>query len=280
MIVCADVRKNPRPAPRCDGVEWVGRGHAYYASYSNRELGVFVVAVGEFFSFRRNWHRDKRARRLVRQYQRTLDAILRAHSDLASCAVRCRRCGIRFLTHPRNAHRRDLRCEFGCREYHRQQLANARSKKHYRTDRGRRNKKHHNGKRSASGDVAESGVSPEVSPPDTIPADVDSFCSDISSAVKPASPPLPAPHPAPQIALEEPPAEDVQLMLDGFALNEATLVNSPMLPYLAMVASVLEGRLIRPEELLQALRRSLRQRSFDRLPRREYVLRFLNQHPP
>jgi len=47
-----------------------------------------------------------------------------------------------------------------------------------------------------------------------------------------------------------------------------------------MVASLLEGRRIRPAELLQTLRKSLRQRSFDTLPRREYVLRFLNQHPP
>jgi hypothetical protein len=53
-----------------------------------------------------------------------------------------------------------------------------------------------------------------------------------------------------------------------------------MLPYLAMVASVIEGRSIDAEELLYVLRRSMRQRSFDRLPRREYALRFLNQHPP
>jgi hypothetical protein len=72
----------------------------------------------------------------------------------------------------------------------------------------------------------------------------------------------------------------VKLALDGFTLREATLVNSPMLPYLAMVASVIEGRTIRCKELLQILRQSMRQRSFDRLPRREYVLRFLNQHPP
>jgi hypothetical protein len=47
-----------------------------------------------------------------------------------------------------------------------------------------------------------------------------------------------------------------------------------------MVASLLEGRTIGREELLGTLRKTLRQRSFDRLPRREYVLRFLNQHPP
>jgi hypothetical protein len=72
----------------------------------------------------------------------------------------------------------------------------------------------------------------------------------------------------------------VKLSLGGFTLDEATLVNSPLLPYLAMVASLLEGRTIRRAELLQTLRKSLRQRSFDSLPRREYVLRFLNQHPP
>ena len=73
---------------------------------------------------------------------------------------------------------------------------------------------------------------------------------------------------------------NAKLPLDGFTLDAATLVNSPMLPYLTMVASLIERRAIHCEELLQALLRSMRQRSFDRLPRREYVLRFLKQHPP
>jgi hypothetical protein len=71
-----------------------------------------------------------------------------------------------------------------------------------------------------------------------------------------------------------------KLTLDGFTLDETTLVASPLLPYLAMVTSVIEGRTIRADELLNVLLRSMRQRSFDRLPRREYVLRFLKQHPP
>ena len=69
-------------------------------------------------------------------------------------------------------------------------------------------------------------------------------------------------------------------MLEDFALDEATLVNSSMLSYLAMLVSVIEGCVISREDLLNTLRRSMRQRSFDRLPRREYVLRFLDQHPP
>ena len=71
-----------------------------------------------------------------------------------------------------------------------------------------------------------------------------------------------------------------KLVLDGLTLDEATLLNSPMLPYLAMVTSLIEGRTIGADELLNLLLRSMRQRSFDRLPRREYVLRFLKQHPP
>jgi hypothetical protein len=63
-------------------------------------------------------------------------------------------------------------------------------------------------------------------------------------------------------------------------LAEVTLVDSCILPYLAMAASLIEGRAIDVEALVQLLRRSMRQRSFDRLPRREYVLRILNQHPP
>lgn len=107
-----------------------------------------------------------------------------------------------------------------------------------------------------------------------------SFC-DTSSAFEPPSQPAPRlTHQPAQVDLEQASGKDVKLTLEGFTLDEATLVNSPMLPYLATVASVIEGRAISPEGLLDVLRRSMRQRSFDRLPRREYVLHFLNQHPP
>ena len=92
-----------------------------------------------------------------------------------------------------------------------------------------------------------------------------------------------APDPARQATAVKPQDSfgiDVKLILDGFTLDEATLVSSPLLPYLAMVASLIERRAIDREELLQALLRSMRQRSFDRLPRREYVLRFLDRPPP
>ena len=62
--------------------------------------------------------------------------------------------------------------------------------------------------------------------------------------------------------------------------DEPTLVKSSMLSYLAMVTSLIERRTIGREELLKWLRQSMRQRSIGRLPRREYVLRYLQQHPP
>jgi hypothetical protein len=87
-------------------------------------------------------------------------------------------------------------------------------------------------------------------------------------------------HQPTHVVLKEASGEDGLLTLEGFTLDETTLANSPMLSYLAMVASVIEGRPISREELCEVLRRSMRQRSFDRLPRREYILRVLNQHPP
>ena len=113
------------------------------------------------------------------------------------------------------------------------------------------------------------------------PSDESGSSSEPSSSREQASRPTQDPSPPPtEIAGEQAPRADVKLVLDGWVLDEVTLVNSAMLSYLAMVATVLEGRSIRITQLLQVLRQSMRQRSFDKLPRREYILRFLNQHPP
>jgi len=66
----------------------------------------------------------------------------------------------------------------------------------------------------------------------------------------------------------------------GLLLDESTLVSSPILPYVLMVASIIERRTISRDELIAALRQRMRQRSFDRRPRREYVLHYLHEHPP
>lgn len=68
------------------------------------------------------------------------------------------------------------------------------------------------------------------------------------------------------------------------SITDTTLANSLVLQYLAMAASFFERRIVSRDELIVALRKRLwqgmRQRSIGHRARREYVLRYLNQHPP
>jgi hypothetical protein len=84
--------------------------------------------------------------------------------------------------------------------------------------------------------------------------------------------------------MPEPPTEAqprrAELRVDGVVLDESSLTNSPVLPYLRMMVGLIEGRRFGTEELLGLLRRALRQRSIAMRKRRDYVLGFLRQHPP
>jgi len=210
---------------------------------------------------------------------------LRDHPKLRDCAVRCCHCGIRFLTHPRNARRQNLRCPFGCRRHHHRQRANARSRKRYQTPDGKKNKKRHNGKRSKyareAGDTSSSDVDAPSSCAEQRPLEEPSGAPGVNlSGTESVSDPA-APHKIGEALRENAPrSEHPTLPWEGLLLGESTLVNSGILPYVRMVASLIEGRTISREELIAALRKSLRQRSFDRWPRREYVLRYLHEHPP
>lgn len=102
----------------------------------------------------------------------------------------------------------------------------------------------------------------------------------IFSGAEPLSEPA-APHTIPEVPRENTaPSDNGALPLEGLVLDEATLVSSRVLPYVLMVASIIEGRTIRRDELIAALRKRMRQRSIGSQARREYVLRYLNQHPP
>jgi hypothetical protein len=156
--------------------------------------------------------------------------------------------------------------------HHRLQRGNARSRKHNQTDKGRANKKklnmaaRINAGQAATSDTAPQGLeqssqltadSPSVDCADAVTVD-ESAAVDTSQAI----------------------LEQLTLNLHGFVLDERALVNSRILPYVRMVASVLERRTISREELVAALLRSMRQRSMAHTSGREYVLRYLNQHPP
>ena len=195
----------------------------------------------------------------------------------------CRHCGIRFLTHPRNAGRQNLHCPFGCRQHHGRLRANARSRKHYETANGKKNKKAHNGKRSKY--VTRAGLSaPDIEAPasgvEPLPVEEPLDADRVnSSAAETASRPA-EPHVREEMGENSAPSGDAVLPLDSLLLDESTLQNSRVLPYALMLASLIERRTIRREELIAALRRRMRQRSMCHRPHREYVLRYLQEHPP
>jgi hypothetical protein len=198
---------------------------------------------------------------------------LRGRPDLQGCAVRCCHCGIRFFAHPRNASRLNLRCPFGCRAHRRRQCGNERSKKYRDTDSGRAKKKQLNiAARIKAGQAASSDATPPT------PVEQSSQLTAESSSADP----LGAAAVVESCCVDALPAigEHLTLNPEGFVLDESTLVNSRILPYVRMLVNVLEGRTISHEELIATLRQRLRQRSIGRLSRREYVLHYLNQHPP
>jgi hypothetical protein len=190
---------------------------------------------------------------------------LEAYSELRRCAVFCAHCGIRFLTHPCNAGRKDLGCPFGCRKTRTRQRSNERSKKHYRSPKGRRNKKKRNAFRTTVGGRTVC----EPPPPD--PARVPR-----APAGEPRSDD--APEAAEQRGDDVP--EKAELRLEGVVLGEADVVHSPVLPYVRMVASLIEGIRFRLDEIVRLLLRTLRQRSLGHRTGTPYAWRFLHPHPP
>jgi hypothetical protein len=164
--------------------------------------------------------------------------------------VHCVYCGIRFLSHPRNARRTDLRCPFGCRRQHRRQRSQQRSAAYYRTTAGKAKKKRLNARRGFPS-------TPEPKPE----APIKQAISAGEPAQRPSSP-------------------NVELRLDGVVLNPESLLKSRMLPYVRMVVSLIEGIEFSYQELVMLLRQAMRQHSIASRTRSEYVLRFLHEHPP
>jgi hypothetical protein len=72
----------------------------------------------------------------------------------------------------------------------------------------------------------------------------------------------------------------IELDFDGVVLDEWSVVNSPMLPYIRTLIWMIDGIRLSHVEVVDWLRQVQRQRSMAYRPRRDYVLRFLHQHPP
>jgi hypothetical protein len=89
--------------------------------------------------------------------------------------------------------------------------------------------------------------------------------------------------PTPQTSPPNAPASDappIELRLEGVVLDESSLAESPMLPYVRMVVSLIEGVEFSCREVLYLLRQAMRQHSIGARRRIDYVLGFLNEHPP
>lgn len=227
-----------------------------------------MIAIGEFFSDQPDWHQDSRVSPFVRQYQTTLDSLLESDDQLKRRVKHCLDCGIRFLAAPQNAGREDLRCPFGCAKRHRARQSNERVKAYRRTERGKQKKDALNAKRY--------GTSPSTP--------CESSCEgSVHTKPRPCELADPADSPLAGNTTQSLPAElpvDIELDLNGVVLDEASIVNSPMLPYIRTLIWMIEGIRLSCVEVVGWLRQVLRQRSMAYRPRREYVLRFLHQHPP
>jgi hypothetical protein len=227
-----------------------------------------LVAIGSFFSYRGNWHEDEQVNPLVRQYQTTLDSLLESDGKLKRRITHCLDCGIRFLAAPQNAGREDLRCPFGCTKHHRAQQSNERVKAYRGTEEGKEKKDALNARRyrRSPSTVCESPceASAYTQPPPCEAAD-------------PANSPL-AENATQPLAAKLPVA--IELDFDGVVLDEWSVVNSPMLPYIRTLIWMIDGIRLSHVEVVDWLRQVQRQRSMAYRPRRDYVLRFLHQHPP
>ena len=70
------------------------------------------------------------------------------------------------------------------------------------------------------------------------------------------------------------------LRLDGVVLDEPTLVNSPLLPYVRTLVNLIEGLQLCRQELVDLLRQALRQLCMASRKRADYVRGYLHQYPP
>ena len=156
---------------------------------------------------------------LVLEYYLLLRSVLRTKPLQRRCLTRCRHCRIFFITHPRNAGRKDLGCPFGCKEALRKRASTQRSVDYYRGDAGKLKKRIQNGKRKARVKSAQS----------------------------------------------EP---------------DSTSWNASMVEHVRMVSSLIEGRRVSRQEVLEMLARVLRQHSMGRRKRIDHTIAWLHENPP
>ncbi len=155
---------------------------------------------------------------LVLEYYLLLRSVFKNRPHLRKCLSRCRHCRIFFVTDPRNAGRKDLRCGFGCQREHRKRQSVKRSVAYYRDQAGK-----------------------------------------IKKAIQNARRPKTA---------------------SAKAVVESEPVGSSVVLHIQRVVSLIEGRAVRRQEILELLARVLRQHSMVRRRRINQAVEWLNANPP
>jgi hypothetical protein len=241
-----------------------------------------------------------------------LRAVLKWKKHLRRCLNRCRHCRIFFFTHPRNAGRKDLGCPFGCRKFHRRIGSDKRSGEYYRTPAGKDKKKAQNDKRCKNGPVANSRKEPEEKNTEvesTTPlfeAGVVDHVRMVTSLIEDHEVSLEevkrtetqvengkdVPKPEPRKETEDPvkepeksreePGESMKQPEGKSAGAEPDDLkfDAGMVDYVRMVTSLIEGRKVSREEVLEMLKRTMRQHSIGQEKRIDYILRTLKEKPP
>ena len=120
---------------------------------------------------------------------------------------------------------------------------------------------------------------PDLPPPDLPPPDT-AMRADSATTANSLSCSPEAQTASANPAERKQPQAGAELRVAGVVLDESRVVRSSVLPYVRMVASLIEGRDIELPELIRALQNAVRQHSISRRRRVDYVVHCLNQHPP
>ncbi len=236
-------------------------------------------------------------RELVLAYYTVLRSALKQKRGIRAYLTRCADCGISFIADPRNALRGDLRCPFGCREARRRRRSTERSVAYYRTPEGKVKKKAQNQNRrklvtrqdgmlgqNEAGPGVDGGGSTGAARTTTraVPAAREELGASVSSGEvadraaekngdvqcgnalesggkaeagqEPESYRIPIQGPAPEMDF-----------------------NRVMVSYVQMTTSLLEGRRVDLDEVLEMLVRVMRQHRMPQRPRIDYIVWRLNQ---
>ncbi len=238
-------------------------------------------------------------RRLVLDYYVVLRSVLRDKPQARRLLTRCRHCGIFFIADPRNVGREALGCPFGCADLHRRRESNKRSVRYNGSPKGKlkRYQREEERRLAAKRSAAEASKAREMHPAATVEEAQDA----VPQSVEPLHRDRRAAHtscPSPDVAspATDQTAPSAEATPDGPVSRSIEECGAPspreggpsagsppgeaeqpefhpgIVSYIRVVISVLEGRHVHREEILEMLARAKRQRSFAREKRIDSVV--------